>query len=76
MYEILTLGIIAYGILITCFAILVRERDELKVSHRSLTEENRLLKVSNKELLAASFELTSKKSLNVNEFGMSKNKYK
>jgi hypothetical protein len=75
MYEILTLGIITYGILIGCFAILSREQDKLQRGYNSLLQENKELRASNIELIDANISLISKRnSLNVNEFGMSKNK--
>jgi hypothetical protein len=77
MYEILTLGIIAYGILIGCFAILSREHDKLQKGYNSLLQENKELRSSNIELLDANVSLIMKRnSLNVNEFGMKKTNIK
>lgn len=75
MYEIITLGIIAYGILIGCFAILSREHDKLQKGYNSLLQENKELRASNIELMDANVALIMKRnSLSVNEYGMSKNK--
>jgi hypothetical protein len=60
MYEILTLGIIAYGILIGCFAILVRERDKLQRGYNSLLQENKDLRKSNEEMMDCNYELLKK----------------
>jgi hypothetical protein len=64
MYEILTLGIIAYGILIGCFAILVRERDELQKGYNNLLQENKELRASNAEMLESNYQLLKKNRTN------------
>lgn len=77
MYEIITLGVIAYGILIGCFAILSREHDKVTKAYYSLLQENKELRASNIELMDANVSLIMKRnSANVNEFGMKKTNIK
>lgn len=78
MYELATLGIIAFGILIACFSILSREHDKVTKAYYSLLDENKELRSSNTELLDANVNLIMKRdnSLNVNEFGMKKTNIK
>jgi hypothetical protein len=77
MYELITLGVIAFGILIACFSILSREHDKITKAYYSLLEENKELRASNKELMDANVSLIMKRnSVNLNEFGMKKTNIK
>lgn len=76
MYETLIFGLIAFVILVVLFTLMVRINDKLQKENQNLLIEIDELKLSNKELIEVNIALTSKNSLNLNEFGMSKNKLK
>jgi len=78
MYELITLGIIAFGILIGCFSILSREHNKVTKAYYNLLQENKELRASNVELMDANVALIMKRdnSLNVNEYGMKKTNIK
>jgi len=72
MYELITLGIIAYGILIGCFSILSREHNKVTKAYYNLLQENKELNKSKDEMLKVNDALVEKYSINVNEYGMKK----